>query len=809
LCNHIETIIKNQTITLEDEAKPRRDVQRSGRKPVSRNKSPDRLPDNLMRFENATELMDVLQPYLERFETVPSNESTQEVRALSAVAALNHLKRCEKGSRDAAARARLDKQMQFFVSVVEDGMDFIGSKHLSLFVNAIGDRPGYAEVLSSAARRAHAVCDECLNPSLTATAPGGNHAKKNFASKDCTLDARSVALILNAFAKANFRNETLYNVMAKVILRMERTHESMEGQNIGLILNAFSKAKLCNPELFEYLSVTAQALDERKIDVQALSNIVNAFANMGMQDTSLFIRMSSIARQHKPEAYSSQSISNIVNAFARQGIRDDELLAYLSQVAQKLSAQSFSAQSISTCMNGYAKLGYCDAPLMRFLSQAAQRLKPKDFTAQSVAVIVNGCCKCGVTDKRLFSFISDVALSLRHLDAQAIANIVNAFARTNLGSDALYEHLIKETENLVLQSSMQHAASSHKRRGVTGPDIAILVASFDKAGRLDETLLQHAWSLLQLVPPSELTMVDVSSLLHTLSRFDKPHADMVHRLVSVLRTFVFEAPYSSQSLCMAFSACVRLAKSETEVIKRLAELLIEIPTSEFDIIGVISVVGACPTLMESSAAKEWRALLTDVMHKMRHRVVSATSQELTPSICTSLYGAFGNAGMLPSDEALRTKLRDAILACLSRFQTPTQTRQDSESLASILASISASLLLAREDSDQIWDALTRTVTCVRRGEWDSRTLSTLLNSYARAGRTDVAVFEKCSQVIRLEVVGSGEPAAMVRGGEYELWEMSPTAIASVLNSYSKVRQAYPLVRMYLLIICPRALILAA
>jgi hypothetical protein len=787
----VGTVNQSETVAVtEEKAGPHRAVgdHPHAKKNIKRNRSPDRVPDNLMRFQNASELMDALQPYVDRFETAPCDESAQEVRALSAVAALNHLKRCEKGLRDASARERLEKQIRLFADVVEVGVDALGPKHLSLVVNAIGDRPGYGRLLSTTAERTVQLCQHCLSDSSVQAADNAVvHATTNSLSKNCTLDARAIALILNAFAKANMRNETLFHMMAQIVLRLGDLHESLEGQNIGLILNAFSKAKISHPELFASLSITVQALDQCQIDVQALSNIVNAFANMGIHDTALFKRMSLIARQHSGEQYTSQSISNVVNAFARQSIRDDDLLAFLSETARNLPSKTFGAQSISTCINGYAKLGYCDEPLLRFLSQAAQRLKPKDFNAQSVAVIVNGCCRCGYKDKRLFSFLSDVALGLTNLDAQAIANIVNAFARTNLGSDALYEHLVQQTHKLVVREPSEKSHSTYRKKATSGPDIAILVASFDKAGRLDDVLLQHTWNLLETVPPSELTMLDVSSLLHTLSRLERPHPDMVNRLVSVLRKDAFQPPYSTQSLSMALLACARLAKSETEVIKLLIERLMVIPTGEFDIIAVISIVGACPLFMESCPSSEWKTLLTSLLQKMKGRVMSASSHELTPSICTSLLSALGNAGILPSDESVRNKMQQAVSSCLARLQSPPATApQEPEPVASTISGLSGALLIAREDSEQIWASLTRCVSLIRRGEWSARTLPTFLNSYARAGRSDNDVFETCSRVIRLEVVGPGEPASLVKGGDYDLWEMSPSAIATVLNAYSKV-----------------------
>lgn len=257
---------------------------------------------------------------------------------------------------------------------------------------------------------------------------------------------------------------------------------------------------------------------------QALANIVNAFANAGIQDEALFSRMSAMTQEMPEDAYDTHAISNIVNAYARHGTRDDKLLGFLSKIAQKLPSSTYSVQSVSNCINGYAKLGCCDTSLLRFLSQTALQFPAKSFTAQDVACIVYGCSKCGISDKRLFAMLSDVAKQRKLTTAQAISNIVNAFSRISLGDAELYDHLLQEALNLSPLSERSSGANvgdaSQSTEGsegsaganiedarlstrrLTSMDVALLLSSFDKVDRLDDTLIQvwsvpHFWSPLQ------------------------------------------------------------------------------------------------------------------------------------------------------------------------------------------------------------------------------------------------------------------------------------------------------------------------
>lgn len=75
----------------------------------------DSLPNNLMKYTASRKLMNALEPYAARFQSPPGNQDIVLLRAVGAVAGLNHLKRCERDLKaNALERERFDSIMRVF-----------------------------------------------------------------------------------------------------------------------------------------------------------------------------------------------------------------------------------------------------------------------------------------------------------------------------------------------------------------------------------------------------------------------------------------------------------------------------------------------------------------------------------------------------------------------------------------------------------------------------------------------------------------------------------------------------------------------
>ena len=809
----------------------------------------DSLPKNLMKYTASRKLMNAIEPFAVRFSTpVPDDISVTHARAVGAVNGLYHLKRCERDVGKGAERQRFDSLLRIFADVCEQGMSGLTAKHLSLLINAMAGRWGYSSLMSAATDRVLSVCMASLeemeadggNSETTAASAGGGRV----GAGQTALDGRAAAMILNSLTKAGSFDTRILDAMSKVVISLGVGHPSLGGQNVGLILNSFAKARRRDTKLVNFLSLQAQALPPSDIDAQALSNILNAFANLNVKDDALLERMSGVAQSLNASSFSSQAISNIVNAYARASIRDDALLSCLSRAAHTIPSGKFSSQAVATCINGWSKLGACDAPLFRYLSVGAQMLPSHTFSPQSVSSILNGLSRCNIKDQRLVSFLDEAVLKMPRLDVNGVSAIAGAFSRIGEGSVHLFDHLEAQflaasPPNKVAGRGPSGANASRGGAGARGAsamsfgaDVAAVLLSFDRRSTLvDGPVLQHAWHLLSGMQPHDLESRELASLIHVISKIEPSGAasgpgggdssaldSFTHLLLSSLRRGITLVPrgahatlaqmpttsaidgdkdagkhqFTPQMLSMTAAACAKLgARYECrDVIADLCSVAATLQPEEFDIVGVVSLLSAAPRLTSIEDCDGDRDKGVDALLAIaRERILSSGDDEMSDTMTVTLLGALGNARVLPSDEAVRTFMEGHVRRFLDD-RAAVQARIGDGPFSDLTSQLAASMANAGIEDDELWDMLTSAVLSVGRGGWGAQSLATTLNAYARAVKVRESVFAHLGKVLLLEVVGKGEPAASVKGGKYELWELNPSAIGSVLNSYTKVTPHY-------------------
>lgn len=106
-----------------------------------------------MKYRDAKPLLAALQPYAEHITTSDRTEETVHIRAMGAITAMNHLKRCERSVKDPSVKEDVDKYINLFAKVAEQGLPKLGAKFVSLTVNAIGHKHDYEKLMQIAADR--------------------------------------------------------------------------------------------------------------------------------------------------------------------------------------------------------------------------------------------------------------------------------------------------------------------------------------------------------------------------------------------------------------------------------------------------------------------------------------------------------------------------------------------------------------------------------------------------------------------------------------------------------------------------------
>ena len=209
-------------------------------------------------------------------------------------------------------------------------------------------------------------------------------------------------------------------------------------------------------------------LDTRSFTAQNIANIVNAYAKCGYNSTGVFEHMSAATRAIPPSYCDAQAVANILNGFSRMRVWDAELFAHLTRATLLTPASAFSAQSIANTLNAHARMGNRNVELLTYISRIIQEACAQqgfgggpaaarsasgagDRGAGAGAGAGGEGAAWGGKDARNTLEAAAAAAAARQrdqtlsFDPQAVANIVNAYARLEMRDETLFalmEHVI-------------------------------------------------------------------------------------------------------------------------------------------------------------------------------------------------------------------------------------------------------------------------------------------------------------------------------------------------------------------------------
>ena len=355
--------------------------------------------------------------------------------------------------------------------------------------------------------------------------------------RDKKWDAQACALLLNSFARSGERDLALFQHFEGIIL--EQDLHSFTAQNVANIVNAYAKCGYNITGVFTHMSAAARAIPHAHCDTQAVANILNGFARMNIWDAELFAHLSEASMMTPHYLFSAQGIANTLNAHARMSNRDLDLFRYLSGVIQQGCAQ-----------RGLASVGVSKGTGERLGSEMQGRSGRESrevlrFDPQAVANIVNAFARLEIYDEALFATMEEVILGIASArwDAQAVALVLNAYAKLQMHPPRLFAFL----SDLVM---------TVPRRSFNAQAVANIGNALAKADMKHEQLLDHLAELCLNMGPGDFTGQAVSSILNAFAKLDHRHPLLFRRMGDIIMAMPL-ATFQPQAIANIVNAYIK------------------------------------------------------------------------------------------------------------------------------------------------------------------------------------------------------------------------------------------------------------
>ena len=644
---------------------PRRETKVADADDGHRTRSLNRVvPKNLASFQNIEELLPVFERARVDDSMLPYDMGVAD--APDAVAAMNHFKRLQRQARRQSNLSdRLERVLHELAQVAEAGMPYMSAKNVALALNSVSHRQGFDALFHVGVQRIELLC----------TTKYKFHAQSlammvNALVKRRLLDSRmvrllsqaaqsipphdyspqSVAIILNAFSKVARHDSHLFLYMSEVAVNLDE--RMWDAQACALLLNSFARTGHSDIPLFLHFEAVILKQDIRAFTAQNVANIVNAYAKCGFNQTAVLTCMSAAARALAPVQCDAQAVANILNGFSRLNVWDAELFAHLTHASLATPTGAFSAQAIANTLNAHARMGNRDLTLFAHMSRVirescdlqglglpagearATAVQPSErgrgrsargrealsFDPQAVANIVNAFARLGIRDELLFDQMHVVVLAIpaARWDSQAVALVLNAYARMELYPQELFEFLAGLAADLPAQTFNAQA-------------IANIANAMAKAGLRHEVLLDRLALRCLRLTAFDLTGQAVSSILNAYAKLDHPHPRLFEHMASVamempLATFQPQAianivnayvkvaagcevpllfarmsaaaqrnlprSYSGQAIGVILNAYVRQGQVDAHLFQFISRTIVSLPPSAFDAQNIALVTNA-------------------------------------------------------------------------------------------------------------------------------------------------------------------------------------------------------------------------
>ncbi|KAL8276044.1 hypothetical protein Esti_000038 [Eimeria stiedai] len=173
---------------------------------------------------------------------------------------------------------------------------------------------------------------------------------------------RELAAIVNAYAKAGFRDAALFDHLAQPLAL--QAHDG-RASDLAVCLQAFARLGIAHELLFDLLAL--QCI--RKIEdlgPRGVATVAAAYGGVGLVNTRLFDKLSEQAQQ-QASAFCNLELTQLLWGFSRVGYRDAQLLdCWADQLMQRLT--TCTGLEVLTAAEAFVTLGFHRADLVSSVS---------------------------------------------------------------------------------------------------------------------------------------------------------------------------------------------------------------------------------------------------------------------------------------------------------------------------------------------------------------------------------------------------------------------------------------------------------
>ena len=536
---------------------------------------------------------------------------------------------------------------------------------------------------------------------------------------------------------------------------------TLRTQNAALISNAYAKLARNDSSLLAHLALELTLVPTSAFvgppGARDLSNLLNSYARLRYRDVALLVHLTSSARRlHMTGCqFGAQAIANIMNAAARLDFTSDELNRDMAQATLLVRPEHFDTQAISVIMNSLSKAGECAPQVLTHLHRAISCMQPTDWTGQAVGITVNGLANLKYPEAGALRLMRDAAMTLsptgvRALDPQALANIVNAFARPHvmelLDTQPLFDRMADIALELSpLKYSAQAAALT--ARAFAKPTVARAVGGraelvIGKVAELSETFPAADWSpqaaAMMMLSVAE---VPVPCSISTTRYLNQVLLGMTHYQLG---------PGAMRSIAMVCAAIEQLDVCDLALLRHLSHCIQRSPLSIMRPMWVRSISTCYVHFKEAQLdlpLMEFLSQATQHIHpSINGHNSPATVNEFSARDLALIARSFGSLqGQQHTDQSLFWHL--AAVAQQLPFEAW---------LPRDLADFCDAFVSSGQRDDMIFDYLSRAAQHRSPFDFSPTTAKLMLSAFSRAQIQDSELYAHLA-----EAVGAGDGASVI------------------------------------------------
>jgi len=166
-------------------------------------------------------------------------------------------------------------------------------------------------------------------------------------------DTKAVSIAANAYARALLKHESALEAIARCTQTLA-SHGRLDARSVAMLINAYSKLRAHNVALMNTLMEQLPTL-RCSLNAQDLANVANGLARMTMHNEQLFDTLRGPLIRTMSD-FDAQNLAMIVNAYARMLRRDDQVLSVIaSEIRRRCEkGQRLSAKYLPSMVHAYA-----------------------------------------------------------------------------------------------------------------------------------------------------------------------------------------------------------------------------------------------------------------------------------------------------------------------------------------------------------------------------------------------------------------------------------------------------------------------